>query len=307
MQYVHAFVMLMVCVAGADGEQPKDAEVETIDAANRTVKLVGAGYTVTRKKNLVAKFVEVGPNQGSEIRLGFERSEAETTVQRNHASTIENLVFCSVSWRHERRAPASEIDFHGPQFEVIFSIPKDAPGRVSDFDRWYLVSIKLPEPNKESPRDTEQAHPGYGGGAGPIIVGPQSRAVELVGVRFRDGRQRDLLAKFAEFIPGGGFNRRQEVREIELGLREPSRATRDQTIADVTHTRTIFNIIESSVSSPPLPNPRLDETEWREPQFEVIFSIPQDAQGNVTDFTRWSLLSIKLPNAKKEQPKPSDK
>lgn len=71
--------------------------------------------------------------------------------------------------------------------------------------------------------------------------------------------------------------------------------------------RTIFNIIESSVSSPALPNPRLDETQWREPQFEVNFSIPQDAQGNVADFTRWSLLSINLPEARKDQPKPADK
>jgi len=128
--------------------------------------------------------------------------------------------------------------------------------------------------------------------------------------RFSQSRRHDLLAKFAEVGPQQGLGMGPipliRGREIELGM-GPLQSTRDQTIVDVTHTRTIRNIIKSSVSSTPLPNPRFDETQWREPLFEVIFSIPQDAHGYVTDFTRWSLLSIKLPNAKKEQPKPSDK
>lgn len=304
MRYVHALVLLLITIARADGEQQKDAELETIDAANRTVKFVGAGYTRTRKHNLVARFVEVRPNQGSEIRLGFEPSEAETTVQRSHASTISSIIFWSDPYK-----------LHEPKFEVIFSIPKDAQGMVSDFDRWFLVSIKPLEAKKEPPKDAVNAMAGYGEmpGAGemPIIAGPQHRAVQLVGVRFSESRRHDLLAKFAELVPqhgaGMGPIRLQKGREIELGMGGPIRSTRDQTIADVTHTRTILNIIESSVSSPRIPNPRIDASQWRKPLFEVIFSIPQDAKGSVTDFTRWSLLSIKLSNAKKEQPKPADK
>ena len=148
---------------------------------------------------------------------------------------------------------------HEPQFEVIFSIPKDARSNARDVDRWYLASIKPLEAKKEPPQEAEPGY-GRGGGVGPLIAGPQSRAVQLVGVRFSDGSPRDLLAKFAEFVPQGGFSRRQEVGKIELGMGGPIGSTRNQAIADVTHALTIRNIIKSSVSSPPRPNARIDET-----------------------------------------------
>ena len=63
-----------------------------------------------------------------------------------------------------------------------------------------------PESKKEPLKDAENAMPGYGGGGGvPIIAGRQNRAVQLVGVRFSDGRQRDLRAKFAEIVPWQGM------------------------------------------------------------------------------------------------------
>ena len=64
----------------------------------------------------------------------------------------------------------------------------------------------------------------------------------------------------------------------------------------------MLNIIKSSVSSTQLPNPRLDETQWRQPHFDVFFSIPKDAEGRVTDVMQWSLLWIKPAEVKKEQP-----
>lgn len=296
---VHALIMLMVSVAGAEGEQTKDAEVGMIDAANRTVKLIGAGYARTRSRNMGAKFLEVEPNPGTEINVGFSGralSGAKTTVQTNHVRTIDNIISWSVNWRTERWDRFPEIDWREPQFEVIFSIPKDAQGRVLDFDRWYLISIKPSKAKKEPPKDAVKAMPGAG--EGPIFAG--HRGVRLVGVRFNDGRQHDLLAKFAGVGPDHG-------KEIELGLEASIQSTDDHTTVDVTHTRTILNIIKSSVSRTPLPNARFDVTQWREPLFEVIFSIPKDAQGKVSDFSDWSLVSIKMPQAKKKQPKPSDK
>ena len=90
----------------------------------------------------------------------------------------------------------------------------------------------------------------------PIIADPQRRVVKLVRVRFIDGPQRELLAKVTEIGPQRGFNQSEAGREIELGMGDVIPLTRYQTTVDLAHKRTILNIIKSSVSSTPLPNPR---------------------------------------------------
>src|SRR5262249_50684422 len=155
-------------------------------------------------------------------------------------------------------------------------------------------SIKPLEKNKEQPKDTTTGLPGVG--EAPIIGGPQNRAIKLTGLRFTEDRRHLRIWKFTEVGP-------QRGREFELSIR-PSGPTRDQTQPAVSHPRTIPPLIHSSFLSPGplLDPPRFDATgRWREPRFDVVFSIPEDAQGNVADFTEWSLLSIKLPNSKQEQ------
>jgi len=285
------FAILVASMAIADDVQEKDNEVLTEDiSGNRTVRLVGARTSGTPGQNLGAKFVEIEPTPGKEVYVGFP-SHSHTI----HETTLIRIIECSIAWGQRQQ------ELHVPQFEVVFSIPQFPKGYVSDykFERWYLISIKPSEPKTDQRKAADKVrYPGAG--TRQIITGPQNRAVKLVGVRYSESRRRDLIAKFEEVAPHHGG-------EIELGLGASMRPTGDQTIVDVTHMRTILNIIKSSVSGAALPDPRLNVTQWREPLFEVIFLIPQDAHGYVTDFTRWSLVSIKLPKAKKQQPKSPDK
>ncbi len=302
MRHVHTCVMLTVGIAGADGAHAKDVEAGLIDGGNRAVRLVGVGQVPTVSFKGCAKFVELEPNAGTEIYVAFSLgrvlSGAKTTVGRNHVSTVVDIISASRAGRGDRRTPFTEIDWREPQFEVIFSIPKDAQGEVSDFSHWYLVSIRPSATKKEQPKAAENSLPGAG--RRTIFAGPENRAVKLVGVRSSQSHRQDLLVKFAEIGASG-------EKEIELSLGDAVRSTPGEAIVNVSHGRTIRNIIHSSASWKPLPAPSFDVPAWREPLFEVIFSIPKDAHGHVTDFTRWSLLSIELPQARKEQPKASDK
>jgi len=290
---------ILIASAAIAHEVPKkDNDAQTKDLAdNRKVRLVGGVIGQTPGQNLGAKFVEIEPTgsmagdfrtTGKEFAVRFP-AHSHTT----HETTLMNIIYSAVPLGKDPYKPRE------PQFEVIFSIPKDAQERVPDFDRWYLDSIKPLEAKKEPPQDAEKAMPGAG--QMPINAGPQNRAVQLVGLRFTEDRRHERIWKFAEVG-------RQQGGEFELGIPR-NWPTCDQTLAEVAHTRTILTIIVSSFVSDPLLNPpRFDATgRWREPRFEVVFSIPQDAQGNGTDFTRWSLISIKLPSAKQEQPKPADK
>jgi hypothetical protein len=155
MAYVHVFIMLIVSATGADGVQSKKVEVPMVDVDNRTIKLVGANYDEKASHNMVAKFVEVKPNAGREIEVTFIPSRStsvDTKVYRNHEATIYNIIYYSIAWRNERRTPIGLIDWNEPQFEVIFTITKDAEKNVSDFSCWSLVSFKLLEPKKEQPK-----------------------------------------------------------------------------------------------------------------------------------------------------------
>lgn len=188
---------------------------------------------------------------------------------------------------------------HEPQFEAIFSVPKDAQERTSDVERWHLASIKPLEGRKEQPKDAEKGLPGAG--EIPIVARHLQRAVRLAGMRLSESRRGGRIGKFVEVSP-------QQGREFELSV-DAARSPDEQTPAELAHTQTILAIIYSSFSPPaPFSKAGFDATgRWREPQFEVFFSIPGDAQGEFTDFTQWSLIAVKLPNAKKEQPKPVDK
>ena len=179
MRYAYALIILIASVSSAAGENAVDAEAGRHDSANRTVKLIGAGFSPSRTHHLCAKFLEVKPNPGTEIEVGFSNQTyrlAKTTVQKNHVSTIRNIIRYSVNWRSERLAPFTEVNFREPQFEVIFSIPKDTPGRMLDLDRWHLVSITSPEAKKEPPSGMAID----GAGEGPVFA--SHRGVRLAAV-----------------------------------------------------------------------------------------------------------------------------
>ena len=155
MGYVRALIIVMSTTTGAGGGEAQDEGLPITDVQDRTVKLLGAGFDGTRAHNMVAKFVEVKPSAGREIEVAFRPGRSpsgHTTVYRNHAATIYNIIYCSVSWRGDRRTPLTVIDWSEPLFEITFSIPKDAQGKVSDFSGWSLVSIKLKEEKKEQAR-----------------------------------------------------------------------------------------------------------------------------------------------------------
>jgi hypothetical protein len=154
MGYVHVFIMLIVSATGADGVQSKEVAVPKVDVEKRTVKLVGAGYDYTASHNMVAKFVEVKPNAGREIEVTFTNKllASGDAINKNHAATIHNIIYYSISWGPEMPVPIGVIYWYEPKFEVMFTISQDAKGSVTDFTQWCLVSIKLPEEKKEQPK-----------------------------------------------------------------------------------------------------------------------------------------------------------
>ena len=140
--------VLVVGVAAAnsvlkkDEVQRKDGEILTKDiTGNRTVRLVGFRISQQRGQNLCATLVDTTRPNGTKFEVRFP-SHSHTTQE----TTLMNIIYSSASFKK------NPYELHAPQFEVVFSIPRNAQGYVTDFTQWYIVSIKLPKADEKGPK-----------------------------------------------------------------------------------------------------------------------------------------------------------
>jgi hypothetical protein len=97
---------------------------------NVRVRLVAAKISETRGQNLMVQFVTLDDRK-KEIVVTFP-GHSHTT----HETTLMNAARSCVEWTDQQR------DWQQAKLDAVFSIPKDTQGYVTDFTRWYLVSIK---------------------------------------------------------------------------------------------------------------------------------------------------------------------
>jgi hypothetical protein len=139
---LRVFLILVPLLVAADATRAADVEsrVKDVDHTNRTARLAGVAISPARGRNYSAKFVEIAPNRGKQFSVTFPAHSFTT-----HEATLINLIQSSVVWGKD---PAQ---WHETQFDVVFSMPQDAEGYVTDYRRWYLSSLKRPEQKKDQP------------------------------------------------------------------------------------------------------------------------------------------------------------
>jgi uncharacterized protein YaiE (UPF0345 family) len=124
-----------------DRRAPRVAPLHTIPWLGKTHKLIAAAISGARGQNLIAKFIEIKPNAGKEMSVLFPAHSFTT-----HETTLMNIIRSSVSWTN-----GDDHKWHEARLDVIFSIPQDSPNYEYHFNRWYLVSLQVPDKPK-SPR-----------------------------------------------------------------------------------------------------------------------------------------------------------
>jgi len=107
-----------------------------------------------------------------------------------------------------------------------------------------------------------------------------NRTVRLVASRRSETVGQNLIAKFVEVSPAPGK---------EVVVRFPAGGF-------TAHEATLKNLIEFCT---PLPDGALAE-DWHDARFEVILSIPKDAEGQRLDFARWYLVRLRMQDKKKD-------
>lgn len=123
----------LVLAAAAQADNPNVLTKDITD--NRTVKLISAKRSEVRGQNLVARFLEVGKEQGPEIVVKFP-AHSHTTRE----TSLMNIIGSCVDWQRDRGAN----DWNAAKFEATFSIPRDAKGYVTHFERWYFIAFGPP-------------------------------------------------------------------------------------------------------------------------------------------------------------------
>ena len=119
----------------AANAQPKSVLTKDV-TGNREVRLLAARVSQRRGQNLEAKFAVVGSAKTSEVVIRFP-CHSHTT----HETTLMKIVSSCVEWSE----PKSRHEWHDAKISVIFSLPKDASGYVTNFEKWWLVSLDLPK------------------------------------------------------------------------------------------------------------------------------------------------------------------
>ena len=127
MRYVALALALIVATALA-GEDGKVLTGQI--TGNRRLQLTGAQISITRGQFLEATFVVVGSTNTIDVRFpAHSHTPYETTLM--------NVVRGSVDWT----TPTDPYQWHKAKSEVVFSAPTNSAGYVTDFSRWFLVSL----------------------------------------------------------------------------------------------------------------------------------------------------------------------
>jgi hypothetical protein len=127
----YAALILGLTVAAAPcGE---DAKILTKDiSGNRKLLLTGAQVSITRAQFLEATFNVVGSTNTVDVRFP---AHSHTP----HETTLMNVVTASVDWT----TPADPHEWHKARSAAVFSAPTNSVGYVTDFSRWFLVSLNV--------------------------------------------------------------------------------------------------------------------------------------------------------------------
>ncbi|OAI49937.1 hypothetical protein AYO44_18160 [Planctomycetaceae bacterium SCGC AG-212-F19] len=99
---------------------------------NVRVRVVAARIGETRGQNLMVRLVRVDDPQNEAV-VTFP-SHSHTP----HELTLMNFVRFATAWDRDKDAH----EWQPMTADVVLSVPKDATGRVTDYSRWFLVSIK---------------------------------------------------------------------------------------------------------------------------------------------------------------------
>jgi hypothetical protein len=125
-----AFMLALIVAAALGGE---DAKIFTKDiSGNRKLLLTGAQISITRAQFLEATFVEGGSTNTIDVRFP---AHSHTP----HETTLMNIIRSCVDWT----TPADPHQWHKAKSEAVFSAPTNTVGYVTDFSKWFLVSLNL--------------------------------------------------------------------------------------------------------------------------------------------------------------------
>ena len=131
----NTFIIAMLLVAAFTGvaTEPEPEVLLTKDVVgNRKLQLLSASIDETRAQRLVAAFAIIDDPKADPVSISFP-SHSHTP----HETTLMNIIESSVDW-------SKPDDLHQPHrttTSVVFSIPTDARGYVTDFKKWWLVSM----------------------------------------------------------------------------------------------------------------------------------------------------------------------
>jgi hypothetical protein len=127
MRYVALAFALIVATAFAS----EDGKVLTNEiTGNRQLRLTGAQISITRGQFLEATFIVVGSTNTVGIRFPAHSYTP-------HETTLMTVVESCIDWT----TPADPYQWHKARNEAVFSAPTNSAGYVTDFSRWFLVSL----------------------------------------------------------------------------------------------------------------------------------------------------------------------
>lgn len=101
---------------------------------NIRVRLVAAKISKTRGQYLEIDLVRLsGAGETGRIVVNFQ-SHSNTP----HVATLRAIVNSCVTWNE----PQNTHEWHQARKRAVFSIPKDTQGSLTDFEKWWLVSLQ---------------------------------------------------------------------------------------------------------------------------------------------------------------------
>ena len=151
-------IIALIGLATICGGNPGHAEEKVTTrqiTGNYPVRLIAARTSDVRGQNLEARFVPLDKPDGPEIFVQFPAHSFTP-----HEVTLMAIIRSCVG----RPKPNNAGDVHSwakASVPVTFSIPKDAQGYVTNFDKWWLVSLEpMPHPTNtgqsQSPPTADQ-------------------------------------------------------------------------------------------------------------------------------------------------------
>jgi len=124
-------VLAVALLAAATAFAGADGKILTGKiTGNRQLQLTAAQISTSRGQSLEATFSVVGSTN-----TVFIQFPAHSHTP--HETTLMAIVESCVDWT----TPADRYQWHKAKNDVVFSAPTNSAGYVTDFSRWFLVSL----------------------------------------------------------------------------------------------------------------------------------------------------------------------